>query len=114
MVESANELVQGLTAFFQHADSLKLKLPQKEKVEVRMRIAQTFDRMGLRENAVDALRLLLGENPGHREALRLLADIYLLKRRFAPARSALARLTSLYPDDEDGRRKLDAVLKKWQ
>ncbi|MBI3006261.1 MAG: hypothetical protein HYY49_12725 [Ignavibacteriales bacterium] len=113
-IEPANELVQGLTVLFQHRDSLGFNLSSIRKEGVRVGIAESYVRMGLRENAIDELLFVLSRNPKNRDALELLADIYIVKRRFAPARRALSRLLALNPDDRNALQKMDAVLEKWR
>jgi len=111
--EPSNELVQSLWSVFSRFDTLRKQPGTPTFLRQKVGIAHDYVRMGLRENAVDELKDVLRIDPDNPEALSLLADIYILKRRLLPARKTLMHLIEVNRNDTVAKDKLDGLLSRW-
>ncbi len=98
-IEPSNSLVLGLSKILECEDSLRKTASQARKAELELEIARSNIAMGIRESAIDELLTVLRADPANRAALRLLAETYELKRRYAPAVRMYKRLEMLQPAD---------------
>ncbi|MBI3006260.1 MAG: glycosyltransferase family 39 protein [Ignavibacteriales bacterium] len=112
-IEPLNGLVQNLYRIFQLTDSLRTARSSAEKNSHRVSVARAYEAMGLREEAIGELLVVLEEDPSNESALRLLAELYEFKQRYAPALKAVTKLLTLHPDDEALIQKRDALLSRW-
>ena len=77
-----------------------------KQIELNLEIVNAYIAMGLRENAIDELLKILQKDPNNRTSLRLLAESYEMKNRYAPAFEIYKRLDILNPSNPVVTRKL--------
>ncbi|MBI4428315.1 MAG: hypothetical protein HY562_04275 [Ignavibacteriales bacterium] len=112
-IEPANALVQGLARIFQIADSLHKARSGAERNSHRVALGRTYEAMGLREEAIDHLLDVLKNDASNKSALRLLAEMYEFKQRYAPALNMVNGLLALSPHDTELLKKREALLSRW-
>ncbi|MBI5464302.1 MAG: hypothetical protein HY966_05040, partial [Ignavibacteriales bacterium] len=83
------------------------------RASLRLQIVDCLTAIGMREDAISELLLLLREDPQNSKALLHLAELYEVKRRFAPMRRALERYVGLNPQDQPQIVRLNELRKKW-
>lgn len=108
-LEPSNSLVLGLSTILDCEDSLRKNISQERRRDLQLEIARSNIGMGVREIAIDELLTLLRDDPANRRALRLLAETYDLKRRYAPAIQMYRRLAALQPTDSTVIEKLQEL-----
>jgi predicted Zn-dependent protease len=81
--------------------------------DLRYEVASQLKGIGLREEAVDELLIILKRSPDDVRSLRLLVDVYVEKERYEPARFYLRKLVALEVDDQTLRGELQDLEKRW-
>ncbi len=112
-VDPSNELTKAFSVVFKHLDSLQGKMGDSKRLRHRIAIAREYIRMGIREMAIDELLQVVRENPKTPEALEVLVEAYVVKRRFGPALVYTRELLAVDPSNEYGKQKLAELLERW-
>lgn len=73
--------------------------------------AKDYYTLGVYEDAIDNLLLCLKCDENNIDALMLLSDIYILKKRFAPAKKYLDQIIKLNPNNYSAKEKYESLLK---
>ncbi len=73
--------------------------------------AKDYYTLGVYEDAIDNLLLCLRYDENNTDAMMLLSDIYILKRRFAPAKKYLEQIIKLNPNNYSIKEKYESLLK---
>lgn len=102
-------LVASLQTIMTAASSLQRSSDPHEKASLLMAIGKEFMSLGLNDFAIEDLVQATELDPTNGDALRQLADLYIIKRRFAPAATTLSRLLDIEPANMDVRRKLETI-----
>ena len=76
-------------------------------------VAQSYEKLGLMESAIDECTDILARDPSRSSALLSLARLYVEKERFAPAKRILIRIAELIPDDPAGQRLAKELKRRW-
>jgi tetratricopeptide (TPR) repeat protein/4-amino-4-deoxy-L-arabinose transferase-like glycosyltransferase len=108
-MEPSNSLVVGLSTILACEDSIRKNASQDRRRNLELEIARANIGMGIRESAIDELLSVLHDDPANRMALRLLAETYEVKRRYAPAVQMYRRLAKLEPTDSVAEAKLQEL-----
>ncbi len=101
-----NPITTTVTRLFMEFDSLK----RSDRSRHYAALSSLYSSLRITESAIDNALLAVGENPGSAGAWKSLSELYLQRRRYAPARRALERAASLSPGDRSVRQALDEVL----
>jgi tetratricopeptide (TPR) repeat protein len=101
--------VPSLQELFASLQSLNRSVDPTLRVRLRTTIARCYLQFALVEEAVGELHEGLKENPTSIELLELLANLYLVERRSAPALRTFERLAAIDPQRSSAQHKLDAL-----
>lgn len=112
-IDASNVLVQNLGFMLQYSDLLRSARTLSEINGLYGSMAEASIAMGAREEAISFLLEILDRDPFNERALRMLAELYEFKRRFAPALMMVDRVLALHPDDVIMRGKRDELLSRW-
>jgi tetratricopeptide (TPR) repeat protein len=96
-VQPDHPAVRVFEQLFRQLDSLRELSDDKLRSQQYLLISKTYGSIGIVEAAIDNALLALKENPNSIEALSALAEMYRVKRRYAPALRMLRMMTTLDP-----------------
>ncbi len=108
-IRPGDPLVASLHTIMTAASSLQHASDPRERASLLVVIGKEFMSLGLNDFAIEDLVQATELDPTNGNALRHLGDLYILKRRFAPAAATLSRLLDIEPADTDVRRKLETI-----
>ncbi len=91
-------------------DSVSVVSDTSKRSDYFFQLAEQYLALGLTEDAVDCGLLSLESNRANSQTLVLLADIYIKKRRFAPAKKALQHALEIDPLQENARLLLSEAM----
>lgn len=111
-IDTQHPLVQSFGALLAYQDSLKGRNSVARKALYRRETAQAYLRAGLGDSAIDELLRLLEEKPDDLPALRILANLYESRRKFAPAIRVLRKIMDLDPSNSQARQRLQIILNR--
>ena len=106
-LESTNILVAGMISIQKYFDTLRITIIPSRQRELRLKIVEAYIAMGFRENAIDDLQMLLRLNPSNQKALRLLAALFEMKRRYEPALRYYKTILTIDPTNNEARQKVN-------
>ena len=108
-IAPAHPLAAGFRTILALRDSLDIDVGNGLRQELSARLARVYFSIGLQEDAIDCL--LQGMVGGREDAAEsiMLADLYVGKKRYGPARSVLLALLERYPGDAEARKRLEAL-----
>lgn len=109
-VQQDNVITKNVAALFMEFDSLKGSSSRAERSRHYDAISSLYSSLRLTESAIDNVLLAVREDPENGEAWHSLSALYIQRRRYGPARTALERALALKPGDQLARRSLQEVL----
>jgi tetratricopeptide (TPR) repeat protein len=112
-IDSSNSFARKSVLLIRMYDSLKITTDEPGRRELRLKIAELYNRIGLGDNAIDELRKMLCSDPYDRAALRSLGGMMEANSRYAPALRYYARLQKLEPEDAELQIKINSIRRKF-
>lgn len=109
-LDTVNQQIPVYKNLIELTEMLKKQKTSDGVVDLYLKIAKHYQYLGVYEDAIDNLLAALNYEQNNVEVLQSLADIYLLKRRYAPARKYLEKILILQPDNEQANDKLEKIL----
>jgi tetratricopeptide (TPR) repeat protein len=106
--DSANPLTKKIQKILDEEDILQHAAPG-ERPALLIQQANDLINAGMREDAIDRLLLLLHEQSQDRDAQKMLADLYLVKQRYAPAEQLYRSLLAADPQNASIRHQLSLL-----
>ena len=105
-------LVASLQRIIASSDSLQHATDTHMRALHLIAIGKDFISLGLNDFAIEDLVKAVELDPTNTTALGQLSDLYILKRRFAPAARTLSRLLDVDPSNIDAKNKLESILEE--
>ncbi|HEY4611986.1 MAG TPA: glycosyltransferase family 39 protein [Bacteroidota bacterium] len=115
LVERAQSLkpndaqAKGLAQVLFYTDSLRSMKDSTRSAHMQIAIARELAGIGAPEKAIGVLTGSLYEDENQQEVLRLLSELYVSKRRLAPAKRVLSRLLTINPQDVSARMAYESL-----
>lgn len=111
ILDTSNNLLEIYNNLISRSDSIKNKYSGLNLTNAYIMNAKDYYKLGVYEDAIDNLLLCLQIDKNNIEAMNLLSEIYILKRRFAPAKTYLEKIMQLNQNDYSIQEKYKSVLK---
>jgi tetratricopeptide (TPR) repeat protein len=111
--QSANPLVTTMRLVLEEEDRWRAATTAVQRAEIRRRQAQAFMMVNMREDAIDAWRAVLDEQPNDPVARAALTGLMEDKRRFGPARAHARAWVAAAPNDPQAAARLEALERRW-
>jgi tetratricopeptide (TPR) repeat protein len=112
-LQPANPLVTTMRLVLDEEERWATARSAEQRADARRRQAQAFMMVKMREDAVDAWRGVLQEQPIDVPALGAMTGLMEDKRRFGPARAYARRWVAAAPDSPEARERLDTLERRW-
>jgi tetratricopeptide (TPR) repeat protein len=108
-----NILTSGLTSVQQGCELLRSSKDKGQQIGLRLKIAESFIEMGMRDLATDDLYSVLALDPANRRALQLLGESFEAKQRYEPALRCYNSILLSDVTNREARQKVKELLARF-